>query len=92
MDSDGVVVDEGWTPDISNEEILTWYKNMVTSKNPILFPIFLQERLVTRDSSKISQHYGYRDVRCSAPREIVILHGIQSAAWHHRIPRSNEFR
>ena len=35
MDSDGVIVDEGWTPlDISTEEILTWYKNMVTSKSP----------------------------------------------------------
>ena len=31
MDSDGVVVDESRKPsDVSNEEILAWYKNMVT--------------------------------------------------------------
>ena len=31
MDSDGVVVDESRKPSgISNEEIVKWYKNMVT--------------------------------------------------------------
>ena len=31
MDSDGVVVDESRKPSgISNEEILTWYRNMLT--------------------------------------------------------------
>ena len=33
MDSDGVIVDEGRKPtDINSEEILTWYKNMLTGK------------------------------------------------------------
>lgn len=31
MDSDGIVVDQSWKPsDIRNEEVVTWYKNMVT--------------------------------------------------------------
>lgn len=31
MDSDGVIVDEGLAPlDIGREEVLTWYKNMLT--------------------------------------------------------------
>ena len=31
MDSDGTIVDESRKPsDISNEEVLTWYKNMLT--------------------------------------------------------------
>ena len=33
MDSDGVIVDkERETPDVPDEEILTWYKNMLTGK------------------------------------------------------------
>ena len=35
MDSDGIIVDESRRPsDISNEEILTWYKNMLTGTSP----------------------------------------------------------
>ncbi|KAI4115330.1 MAG: hypothetical protein LQ345_004057 [Seirophora villosa] len=30
MDSDGVVVDEGRDPGVTDEEVLTWYKNMLT--------------------------------------------------------------
>ncbi len=31
MDSDGAIVDKDWKPlNISNDEILTWYKNMLT--------------------------------------------------------------
>lgn len=30
MDSDGVVVDEGRDLEVSDEEVLTWYKNMLT--------------------------------------------------------------
>ena len=31
MDSDGVIVDKDrGPPDVGNEEILTWYKNMLT--------------------------------------------------------------
>ena len=31
MDSDGVVVDRSWnTSDINDEEVIEWYKNMVT--------------------------------------------------------------
>ena len=31
MDSDGIVVDEGRKPsDVDPEEIITWYKNMLT--------------------------------------------------------------
>lgn len=33
MDSDGVIVDKSREPsDIPTEEILTWYKNMLTGK------------------------------------------------------------
>ncbi|KAL8823648.1 MAG: hypothetical protein Q9170_008336 [Blastenia crenularia] len=31
IDSDGVVVDEGREPDVSDEEVLTWYNNMLTA-------------------------------------------------------------
>lgn len=35
MDSDGIIVDESRRPsDVSNEEILTWYKNMLTGTRP----------------------------------------------------------
>lgn len=35
MDSDGIIVDESRKPsDISNEEILKWYKNMLTGTDP----------------------------------------------------------
>ncbi|KAL8994314.1 MAG: hypothetical protein Q9188_007101 [Gyalolechia gomerana] len=30
MDSDGVVVDQGREPNVSDEEVLTWYNNMLT--------------------------------------------------------------
>ena len=30
MDSDGVVVDQAWNPDVSDAAILMWYKNMLT--------------------------------------------------------------
>ena len=34
MDSDGVIVDETKKPlDVNNEEVLQWYKNMLTSKH-----------------------------------------------------------
>ncbi|KAL9016447.1 MAG: hypothetical protein Q9185_006216 [Variospora sp. 1 TL-2023] len=34
MDSDGVVVDEGRDLEVSDEEVLTWYKNMLTGNLP----------------------------------------------------------
>ncbi|KAL8712705.1 MAG: hypothetical protein Q9225_006904 [Loekoesia sp. 1 TL-2023] len=34
MDSDGVVVDKGREPDVSAEEVLTWYNNMLTGNCP----------------------------------------------------------
>ncbi|KAL8977890.1 MAG: hypothetical protein Q9177_006539, partial [Variospora cf. flavescens] len=34
MDSDGVVVDEGRDLDVSDEDVLTWYKNMLTGNFP----------------------------------------------------------
>ncbi|KAL8905083.1 MAG: hypothetical protein Q9207_002857 [Kuettlingeria erythrocarpa] len=33
MDSDGVVVDEARQPGVTNEEVLTWYQNMLTGKD-----------------------------------------------------------
>jgi 2-oxoisovalerate dehydrogenase E1 component alpha subunit len=33
MDSDGVIVDKAHEPsDVPDEEVLTWYKNMLTGK------------------------------------------------------------
>ncbi|KAI4205610.1 MAG: hypothetical protein LQ348_001178 [Seirophora lacunosa] len=36
MDSDGVVVDEGRDPGVTDEEVLTWYKNMLTGPLELL--------------------------------------------------------
>ena len=34
MDSDGIVVDEGRNPsDVKSEEVITWYRNMLTGKS-----------------------------------------------------------
>lgn len=30
MDSNGVIIDDNIQLDVSNEEVLTWYKNMLT--------------------------------------------------------------
>lgn len=39
MDSDGIIVDEGKKPlNVSNEEVLTWYKNMLTG-NQLVYPV-----------------------------------------------------
>ncbi|KAL8697622.1 MAG: hypothetical protein Q9201_007037, partial [Fulgogasparrea decipioides] len=36
MDSDGVVVDKAREPDVSDEEVLVWYKNMLTGTDFLL--------------------------------------------------------
>ena len=33
MDSDGVVVDDARKPNVSDEEVLKWYTNMLTGMN-----------------------------------------------------------
>ncbi|KAL9023715.1 MAG: hypothetical protein Q9196_007026 [Gyalolechia fulgens] len=39
MDSDGVVVDKGREPNVSDEEVLTWYNNLLTGDLPSVVSI-----------------------------------------------------
>lgn len=69
IDSDGVLVDKSRPkPKVSNEEILTWYKNMLTSTWSLI-------RLIRLVNSP-SKHYGHDHVRGPATRPIEFLHGM----------------
>ena len=61
MDSDGIVVDKEREPDANDEDILTWYKNMLTGghKNP---EEPSREALIQREFSQGSQHNGSHHV------------------------------
>jgi hypothetical protein len=74
MNSDGVLEDETRArPNVSNEQALTWYKNMLTGKpqSPVLFlrtliTVFLDH----------SQHHGCNHSRSAETGAPEFLHGI----------------
>ncbi|KAI5283076.1 hypothetical protein KEM54_002435 [Ascosphaera aggregata] len=39
MDSDGVIVDKSWSLDADNDEVLKWYKDMLTGSSQPASPI-----------------------------------------------------
>lgn len=39
MDSDGVVVDKSWSLDVDNDEVVRWYKDMLTGEFSIQYPM-----------------------------------------------------
>lgn len=78
MDSDGIIVDESRKPsDISNEEILKWYKNMLTGTDPRRGKEGCDSRGMLKGLCQgNSQHYGSHHVRCAKARPAELLHGI----------------
>jgi hypothetical protein len=88
IDSDGELVDKSrGPPDVSDEEVLTWYKNMLTG--------MLSSRFESR--AKLigdSEHYGCGHVRGTTPGTTELLYGMipvveiilkcKRLMWEHR--------
>lgn len=63
MDSDGIIVDEDRKPlDVSDEEVLTWYKNMLTGASAPSSAIMKKSTPLKRTCQVYSQHYGLNHV------------------------------
>lgn len=70
MDANGELVDKSrGPPQVSDEEVLTWYKNML--QGSWLCCACGGIALLTG----VSQHYGRGDVRGTTARPIELLHG-----------------
>lgn len=72
MDSDGVIVDTKHEPsDVSTEEVITWYKNMLTGMSSLL--ALPRSTLLTMGKS---QYYGCYHVRGTETGSVEFLHGM----------------
>lgn len=72
MDSDGVIVDTKHEPsDVSTEEVITWYKNMLTG---VLIASGFAE--IDRLTVEGSQYHGCHHVRSAETGSFEFLHGM----------------
>ncbi len=85
MDSDGVVVDNAREPDVSDEEVLKWYTNMLTGMNILGKKAREQKSLMRRGPSQLhSQHNGPHHVRCPKARSSELLHGTLLSSFNRK--------
>lgn len=76
MDSDGVIVDKSrGAPDVKSEEVITWYKNMLTGMFSGCWSNTGWDGQLIWTFWYCSEHYGLDHVRCTKTRTIELLHG-----------------
>lgn len=71
MDSDGIIVDTKHEPsDVSIEEVITWYKNMLTGRSSVSQLVEIGTLIGS------SQYHGCHHVRGAETRSSELLHGM----------------
>ena len=93
MDSDGAVIDESRAPDVSEEEIIFWYKNMlsVSIMDLIMFDAQRQGRLSFYMVSAGEEGIAFGSASALKPEDVVFAQYRETGVFKQRGFRTEDF-